>query len=308
MRGAMSDFYVKHLCSDKSQWLQEHYTNAYLLLMYIARNSRKTNSIPDGLEIGDCILGELESPKKCGLSLKEYRNAFDKLIEFGFIELVYHPQPVKTVKGIKIIFHQKRAIKRAIKSKVVNLCNYEVCDIRFGDKVDQKVDQWLTKGRPEVDKQNKKNKSDPEREQQPQTPKGACVVFSCLEKINDPSIGQKEKERLTRKNEGNEQVVIDAVDSVLQSSFTPETTFLRSLNAAIKGQWKPLPEKEDSIKLNKKKALELQMKGHPFYKIEACNTYLEIIAGPISHIVQYDLQSDKFGKQVMEHLKIGKQA
>ena len=146
------------------------------------------------------------------------------------------------------------------------------------------------------------------KEQQSPTPKGTCVVFSCLEKINDPTIGKKEKERITRKNEGNEKVVIDAVDSVLQSSFTPETTLLRSLNAAIKGQWKPLPEKEDSIKLNKKKALELQMKGHQYYKIEACSTYLEIIAGPISHVVQYDLQSDKFDKQVMEHLKIGKQA
>ena len=151
-------------------------------------------------------------------------------------------------------------------------------------------------------------KPDVKKEQQPPTPKGACVVFSCLEKINDPYIGKKEKERLTRKNEGNEQVVIDAVDAVLQSSFTPETTLLRSLNAAIKGQWKPLPEKEDSIKLNKKKALELQMKGHQYYKIEACGTYLEIIAGPISHVVQYDLQSDKFDKQVIEHLKIGKQA
>ena len=44
-----------------------------------------------------------------------------------------------------------------------------------------------------------------EKKQQPQTPKGTCVVFSCLEKINDLSIDQKEKERLTRKNEGNEK-------------------------------------------------------------------------------------------------------
>lgn len=134
------------------------------------------------------------------------------------------------------------------------------------------------------------------------------LFFSCLEKINDPSIDQKEKERLTRKNESNEQVVIDAVAAVLQPSFTPETSLLISLRAAIKGQWKPLPEKEDRIKINKKKAQELQMKGHQFYQIEACSSYLEIIAGPISHIVQYELPSDKFDKQVMEHLKIGKQA
>lgn len=186
----MTDFFVRLLTSEKTDWLQEHYPSAFLLLSYIARHCRRTTNIPDGLEFGDCIIGEIETPRKCGLSTKEFRNARDKLIEFGMIEIVYHPKPEKTVNGVKIIFPQKRTIKRAIKSMVVNLCNIEVYDITFDHRGEQKVDQGANKGRSEGDKQRTEQKDKNVKEQQ-QTPTplaplpvSVSVVgcsFSCLE-------------------------------------------------------------------------------------------------------------------------------
>lgn len=186
----MTDFFVRLFTSEKADWLQEYYPSAFLLLSYIARHCRRTTNIPDGLEFGDCIIGEIETPRKCGLSTKEFRNARDKLIEFGMLEIVFHPKPEKTVKGVKIIFPQKRAIKRAIKSMVVNLCNIEIYDISFEHRGEQKVDQGANKGRPEVDKQRteQKDKTVIEQQQTP-TPLASLPVlvpvvgcsFSCLE-------------------------------------------------------------------------------------------------------------------------------
>lgn len=149
----MSDFYSKLIDCRKSDWLQEEYPNAFLLLSYIARHCRKTNLVPDGLEIGDCMVGEIETPKKCGLSSKEYRNAMQKLIEFGLIEIVYNPQSRKLKKGNNFLEPQKRAIKRASQCKIVNICSTEVYDIRFNDKGDQKGESGASQGRAKGDKQ-----------------------------------------------------------------------------------------------------------------------------------------------------------
>lgn len=309
MRGVMSKKgYITLSRSEKTLWLLSKHPNAFLLLTLISLRANRYIDSPDGYFIGECHIGDY---KECGLSEKEYRTAKKVLEIGGFILIVETCRTRKSSRDVKQTFNsgnlENRASTRTTYGTKVKLINSEVYDINSEDHGDRKGDRGATEGRPRGDEQEYNN-CKPEEQQQPQTPKGTCVVFSCLEKIDDPSIGQKQKERITRNHEGNEQLVIDAVAAILQPSFKPETTLLKALNAAIKGAWKPLPEKEDSIKLNKKKALELQMKGHQYYKIEACSSYLEIIAGPISHIVQYELSSDKFDKQVQEHLKIGKQA
>jgi hypothetical protein len=290
----MSKSYIQLARSEKVEWLLATHPNAFLLLTLIALRARRTRNSPDGLEIGECHIGDYE---KAGIESREkYRNALELLEKLG------------TIKKVETCRTRKKATSgTTTKGTKVKLLNSEFYDINM--EIDNhQSNHRATTEQPPSNHEQECNNVRMEKKQQPQTPKGTCVVFSCLEKINDLSIDQKEKERLTRKNEGNEQVVINAVAAILQSSFTPERSLLISLRAAIKGQWKPLPEKEDNIKINKKKALELEMKGHPNFRVDACNTFLEIIAGPISRIVQYDLSPDKFDKQVLEHLKTGKQA
>lgn len=133
------DIFIKYIRdSDKASWLRSNYPNAYLLLSVIAESARRHPDILDGLEIGDVIVSELTTPKKAGISKKAYRNAIDKLEELKFIETVWNPKNTK---------QQKRAIKRAIKSKVVCLIDSDIWDINPTPKGDQKGDQRANKGR-----------------------------------------------------------------------------------------------------------------------------------------------------------------
>lgn len=157
----MSNFssprFLKLICSDDADYLQENYPNAFLLLIQIAKTARRTPNGLDGLEVGDAIVGEIETSKKAGLTTKQYRNALEKLEELGFIETVFNP---------KIQKPQKRAIKRAIKSKIVNLKDTRVLDINSNIKGDQKGDLGANKGRTEGDKQERIRMNKKEKEEQ----------------------------------------------------------------------------------------------------------------------------------------------
>lgn len=142
-----SQRFIKLIDSPTTDWLQENYPNAFLLLSYIVRIARKNTEIPDGLIIGDAIIGEIETSRKSGLSRKQYRNALEKLIELGMVELVYNP---KSKNG------QKRAIKRAIKSKVVNIIDSKVYDINKSGLGEQNGERGANKGRTRGDKQRSK--------------------------------------------------------------------------------------------------------------------------------------------------------
>jgi hypothetical protein len=123
----MSERFIKYIPSEKASWLRQNYPNAFLLLSYIAENARRYADKEDGLEVGDVIIGRVETPKKCGLTEKEFRGALDKLIEFQYVEIVYSPKAEKSKT-------RKRAIKRAIKSLVVCLINSDIYDINSEDK------------------------------------------------------------------------------------------------------------------------------------------------------------------------------
>lgn len=164
----MSDRFIKMIDSTKTDELQEYFPNAFLLLCYIARRARRTLDDTYGLEPGDAIVGELESSKKSGLSKKAYRNALEKLEELGFVKTVFNPKNKKP---------QKRAIKRAIKSKVVQLCDDSIFDINREVKGDQKGKLRANKGRSEGDKQERQERTKNVKKQQ-QLP--ADEIYSCL--------------------------------------------------------------------------------------------------------------------------------
>jgi hypothetical protein len=158
---SFNDRFLKLILSDKADSLQENYPNAFLLLIQIAKQARRTNDLMDGLEIGDAIIGEIETSKKAGLSKKEYRNALAKLEEIGLVICVYNQKDKKC---------QKRAIKRAIKSKIVNLVDSSICDINRMDRGEQNGELGANKGRTEGDKQERIRKKEKEKDHQPQTP------------------------------------------------------------------------------------------------------------------------------------------
>jgi|GEM_PF-3542716 hypothetical protein len=128
--------FIKLVISDRTQWLLEHYPNAMLLLMQIAIRARRTPNSPDGLEVGDAILGD---HKKSGLTRQKYRTALEKLIEFNFIEIIYN--------GKKFLKRQKSTIKITITGTLVNLKDSSVFDIN-PELDNQHVNQLATNEQP----------------------------------------------------------------------------------------------------------------------------------------------------------------
>lgn len=191
-RGLTMCRFIKLIQSDETDFLQENHPKAFLLLIQIAKTARRTAGGLDGLEIGDAIIGRIETSKKAGLSQKEYRNALDKLIELGYVEVVYDSKSKK---------HQKRAIKRAIKSTVVNLLKLDICDINPEYEGQQVGQQGANKGPTEGHKQERtrKNKKEEETTTTPLPPKVeekpapvVVVLYDCLKENKDLTDDEKE--------------------------------------------------------------------------------------------------------------------
>jgi len=111
---------------------------------------------------------------------------------------------------------------------------------------DKNVPTEGTKMSPVLRQQNNTQK-----QQQPAAP--VVVVFSCLENI-DPSVTQKEKERISSKYE--EQTVKDAIAAVKAQGF--QGSFIKSLNAACRDKWKPTKAEKEDTEANKKYAKEVE--------------------------------------------------
>lgn len=156
----MSQRFIKYIPSEKATWLRENYPNAFLLLMLIAERARRENGHPDGLIIGDAILGD---PKKAGLSRQKYRTAIEKLEEFGFIKIISN--------GKQFFLREKSTIRITINSYLVNLCNSEIWDINSND-TNQQNNQRATNEQP----QTRKNKKEKEIKE---TNKEKIVMLPC---------------------------------------------------------------------------------------------------------------------------------
>jgi hypothetical protein len=288
----MSDRFIKFIPSDEADFLQENHPNAFLLLCLIAKRARRISGKPDGLIIGDAIIGD---HKKAGLTRQQYRTALDKLEEFAYIEIVHN--------GKKFLKREKSTIKVTITGTLVNIKDSRIWDINSND-TNHSINQRATNEQPTTNHEQERT-IQKEEEQQPQTPSlnsDPVVVFPCLSKISDPSISENEKLKITKKHLHEEQVVIDAVAAITSEKFEPDGTLLKALRAAIKHKWKP-----NANDFSKNKALALNLeKITSQCKFTALNAYLEIDRGgqSIPPCIIYSMPFEKFCAEIEKQAKI----
>lgn len=152
--------FIKYIPSEKAAWLRQHHTTVYLLLSLAVERARWEKDVSlDGLIFGDAILG---SYKEAGLSRQQYRDAIEKGESLGIWEVVWNP---------KIPKHQKRTIKRTIKSIVVNIKESDIWDINIKIDNHDENHQGTIK-----EPQTKTVKIDKNKDKQPLTPSFEEVV------------------------------------------------------------------------------------------------------------------------------------
>lgn len=143
----MSERFIKYIPSEKADWLQENYPNAFLLLCQIAKRARRYNGHIDGLEIGMASIGDY---KTAGIETeKKYRLAKAVLVQYKLIEII------ETRKNCK-----KRATKKATNGTLVKLLNSEIWDINSEIEGEREGEQRATKGRPKGDEQERRKKEE----------------------------------------------------------------------------------------------------------------------------------------------------
>ncbi len=72
----MTDYFIKLIRSDETEWLSINKPMAFALLGIIAQRARRYDGAPDGLTIGQCHLGDW---KDSGFSRQNYRTALEIL-------------------------------------------------------------------------------------------------------------------------------------------------------------------------------------------------------------------------------------
>src|SRR5271154_4391754 len=137
--------------SEEVDYLMENHPNAFLLLCLIARRARRIPALPDGMEIGECHIGDY---KKCGIETEmKYRTA--KKI----LEMRNHIRIILTCRS-----RQKSTTGVTTVGTKVKLLKSDIWDINLESDNDRSNDRATTEQR--RTRMNKKEKE----EQQPQTP------------------------------------------------------------------------------------------------------------------------------------------
>jgi len=133
----MSERFIKFYPCDELQWLLLNHSNAFLLLSLIATRARRFNGAPDGLIIGDALIGcsDLEP----SLTRQNFRTALDKLVEFNYVKIISN--------GKRFFEREKSTINITIKGTLVNLCKSTIYDIN-PEVANQRVNQRLTNDQP----------------------------------------------------------------------------------------------------------------------------------------------------------------
>src|ERR1700743_1590265 len=121
--GSMSERFIKFIPSEESSWLLINYPLAFLLLTEIAKRARRQNGHPDGLIIGDAIIGANDLIP--AISRQNFRTALDKLVEFKYVRIISN--------GKEFFEREKSTIKVTIKSHLLNLCSTAIYDINGED-------------------------------------------------------------------------------------------------------------------------------------------------------------------------------
>lgn len=77
--------FIKFMPSEKADWLREKHPYAFLLLSLIAQRARRCPGHPDGLEVGDALIGDYD---KAGIPTEaKYRSAKSVLVKIGAIKI-----------------------------------------------------------------------------------------------------------------------------------------------------------------------------------------------------------------------------
>jgi hypothetical protein len=141
--------FIKYIPSEEAEYLLKYHPNAFLLFTLISNRARRLSGHPDGLEIGECFIGDY---KNCGIvSEKQYRTAKKILLERGHIKII------ETCRNRK-----KGATGRATIGTKVKLLSSTIWDINAKDEGDRKGDRGATEGR--RTRMNKKEQEDKNKE------------------------------------------------------------------------------------------------------------------------------------------------
>ena len=73
----MSERFIKFIPSEEAMYLAKKHPNAFILLMFIAERARREKGHPDGLNVGECHIGDWEN---MGLTRQNYRTALKVLV------------------------------------------------------------------------------------------------------------------------------------------------------------------------------------------------------------------------------------
>lgn len=270
----MPERFLKLILSSELDFLQENHPNAFLLLILIAKRARRYDGDPDDLVIGEAYIGDFE---KAGIATRQqYRTALDVLT------MRSHIIKVETCRTRK-----KSTNGTTTKGTKVKILRSDVCDIN-PDYGNHRINHRPTTDQPPTNhEQERTRKNNKEKEQQP------AVVFSCLIPLEIP---ESEKQRISKQYSLKENIVIDAVGVVTHPNFEPEVSLLKSLNAALKGEWKRRDAIDDTLQ-NKEFSRTLENINHP-YKFIAALEGLEIIIGSQTKFINYKKSTDIFLKEV----------
>jgi len=164
--------FIKLRRGERTLWLLANHPNAYLLITLISLRARRTSGSPDGLEIGECFIGDFEN---AGIkSRQQYRTALKTL------------EDLLTIKKVETCRTRKKSTNgTTTEGTKVILLNSEFYDINK-EAVNHPANHCPTTDQPptnhEQEQQECKNGKNGKKEQQ-RSPSvsSSVVVFSFLE-------------------------------------------------------------------------------------------------------------------------------
>lgn len=216
--------FVQLIRNDKTKFLLTEYPLAFALISFIALHARRYNGHPDGLIVGDALVG---CSSICGMSRQNYRTALDKLVEDNLVKIVSN--------GRNWWGREKSTIKVTIKSHLVNICDSDIYDINLA-KGNHDANQELTISQPSPNHKLIKNNKEPKKEKeiQPLTPS-----FSKEEPFiffrEFVSLTQKQYENLLTEN--TEPVLVKMLDILNSYKGSSGKKYKSDYHTMKKGGW-----------------------------------------------------------------------
>jgi len=174
----MSERFIKFIPSEEAMFLVTHknaaYVNAFRLLTIIAKNARRYNGHPDGLQIGETFLG---GHQNYGMTDRNYRTAKQILVKRLHIEIIETNR--KRKKSTNEVTNGMTTVGTRVKLLSSNV--YDINIEEYADRNDDRRDE-LTTNRRRIDddiQERIRKKKKEIRNKQPHTPS----FFSAPSKI-----------------------------------------------------------------------------------------------------------------------------